>query len=59
MQDIRLFKNTSNGLKAETLVEGHGVELGMEAKSTGPLAFSFGDDGMHETGAKAQMVLDG
>ena len=59
MGDICLFKNVSDGMEAETLVEGNGVGLGMEAEGTGSLTAGFGEEGVHKTRAEALMALGG
>ena len=59
MRDICLFKNVSDGMEAETFVEGDGGDLGMEAEGASTLAAGFGEEGVHETGSEALMADSG
>ena len=59
MRDICLFENVSDGMEAETFVEGDSRDLGVKTDSLCALSFCFGEDGVHETGAKALMADGG
>lgn len=59
MGDVGFEEGFSDGMEAETFVEGDSRDLGVETDSLCALSFCFSEDGVHETGAKALMADGG